>query len=330
MSSKRVKLNPSEGGAYFAPPSSVRFFSSGCSLLDCVLGGGGYPVGRIVNIVGDKSTGKTLLAIEACANFAAAYPKGRVRYREVEAAFDPPYAERLGLPLDRVELPSDSCLTVEDLFNDLDAFVSKCGREGGLYIVDSLDALSDKAEMEDDFGKSSYGASKAKDMSKLFRRLNQKVSEHLVTVFIISQVRDKIGVSFGRKTTRSGGRALDFYASQVLYLAHVGRLKRTVRGVERAEGVAIKALCDKNKVGLPFRECEFPILFAFGVDDVTAGLDWLKEVKALDELEEDIGRPDKLDGRAYAQARRVVAKAVKKGWVELESSFVPSFRKYGE
>ena len=152
------------GGAYFSAPSkSLQFISSGCKLLDCVLGGG-WVLGRIANIVGDRSSGKTLLAIEACANFARQYSKGNIYYREAEAAFDVRYAETLGLPTDRVDF-SDSFHTVEDMFEDLTK-VLESESKAGLYIVDSLDALSDRSELKRDMDKGSYGAEKAKQMSE--------------------------------------------------------------------------------------------------------------------------------------------------------------------
>src|ERR1019366_3976564 len=97
---KRERVKP--GGNYFSSPKTgIEFISSGCHNLDLALGGG-WAEGRVSNIVGDKSTGKSLLAIEACANFAIKYPKGTIRYREAEAAFDRPYAEALGMPVDHV------------------------------------------------------------------------------------------------------------------------------------------------------------------------------------------------------------------------------------
>ena len=242
---------------YFIANKKLTFFSSGCALLDMALGGG-YAQGRVINVVGDKSTGKTLLAIEACANFALTFPKGIIRYKEAEAAFDKGYAEILGMPLDRVEFEEDFD-TVEEFEKDVKAFCEriKKKRVPGLYIVDSLDALSDKAELGREIDKGSYGTSKARLMSEFFRRNKRTLQHAKVTLMIISQVRDKINATFGRKWTRSGGRAMDFYASQVLYLAEIKKLYKTVRGVKRAHGVVIRAKITKNKVGIPFREVDF-------------------------------------------------------------------------
>src|SRR5215469_8559513 len=130
----RVKLNDApepkeskENGIYFGP-KNLKFVNTGCTLLNLVISalgsGGGWPLGRVVNIVGDKSTGKTLLAEEAMANFLLAYPKGKVYYRESEAAFDTAYAKALGLNTDKVDFGPDGedsiWSTIEDVFEDLD------------------------------------------------------------------------------------------------------------------------------------------------------------------------------------------------------------------
>lgn len=277
------KRDKSEGGNYFAhPKTNLKFIPSGCHLLDLALGGG-WARRRIGNVVGDKSTGKTLLMIEASANFAIMEKKGRIRYREAEAAFDELYAEALGMPVDRIDFgQSDRPLeTVEDLFEDLERII-KGAKGPELVIVDSLDALSDRAEMDRAMDEGSYGTAKAKLMSQLFRRLNQKMSDKDVTLLIVSQIRDKLdAMSFGRKFTRSGGRALDFYASQVLLLAHVARMVKTVSKIKRPYGVKVLGKVDKNKIALPFREAAFSIRFGYGIDDAQACVDWLKETGSL-------------------------------------------------
>lgn len=321
---------------YFVGNKNLTFFSTGCALLDNVLGGG-YVSGRVINVVGDKSTGKTLLAIEACANFALTFAKGLIRYKEAEAAFDKGYAEILGMPLDRVEFEEDFD-TVEELQQDLKDFAERCRkkRQPGLYIVDSLDALSDKAEQKRDMDVGSYNLAKPKLMSEMFRREKRTWQKAKVTVLIISQVRDKINATFGRKWTRSGGRALDFYASQVVYLSEIKKLYKTIRGVRRAHGVVIRVKCMKNKVGIPFRECDFSLIFGYGIDDVQASLDWLKEIKAL----RSVGLPASC--RITQEAKKIkvlpssrrrkrmaaIKAAVDKAWTEIEIEFLPTERKY--
>lgn len=335
---KRKNLEEADGGgnSYFASTdkAGIKFISSGCELFDCVLGGG-YAVGRVVNIVGDKSTGKTLLAIEACVNFARKYPEGPIWYTEAEAAFDPAYAEALGLPLDRVEFYED-CSTVEDWYEHLVGILNSIpDDQEGLYILDSLDALSDRAELEREIDKGSMGAAKAKKLSELFRRLIRKLEKKQVTVMIVSQIRDKIGVMFGKKTTRSGGHALDFYASIVVYLAQIKKLKKTIKKVDRLTGVLIKANCDKNKVGLPYRHCEFPIVFGFGIESVQAGLNWLEQVGKLDLVGMDKASKQKFERslhnmprKEYKKFSKKLDKQVRKHWQKIEVSFLPKRSKY--
>jgi recombination protein RecA len=300
------------GGLYFSSPKTdVSFISSGCKTLDLALGGG-WARRRIANVVGDKAVGKTLIMIEAAANFALIEPKGKIRYREAESAFDNNYAAALGFPVERVDFgePID---TIEDVFEDLEK-VLKGAKGPEIYIVDSLDSLSDRAEMDRKIDEGSYGMGKAKMLSQMFRRLVRDLANKDVTVFIVSQVRDNIGVTFGRKTTRSGGRALDFYASQVLFLSQLGRLDRTISNVKRVTGVKVRAQVDKNKIGLPYRECGFPIMFGYGIDDWKSCADYLKEVTG-----EIVPK---------ATSLKELHKMVEDHWWEIERKFMPTESKY--
>lgn len=337
---KRVRLSKgvTEGGSYFASPKTeYDFINTGCTLLDCSLGGG-WPLGRVSNVVGDKSTGKTLLAIEGIVNFAIAYPKGKIFYRESESAFSNSYAKGLGMPVERVDFGGKGeFFTVEAVFRDLEKQLDVLQKKGteGLYVLDSLDALSDEAELTRDMGQASYGTGKAKAMSEMFRRIVQKIEASKMHFMIISQVRDNIGATFGRKYKRSGGHALDFYASHVVYLSHIKTIKRTLHGVKRPVSVLIKAKCDKNKISLPFRECQFEIQFAFGIDDLSACVDWLEEVGRLDAIDLTKAKVDDFildaekDDDLYRQRCTEVAAATKKVWYEIEQSFLPKRRKYG-
>lgn len=293
---------------------TLTFLSTGCTLLDCALGGG-WCLGRVANVVGDRSTAKTGLAMEALINFMLAYPDGRAAYREAEAAFDIGYAEAMGLPVDRIDFGPDNHLdTVEAFSRDLDAFLDERikAKKPGIYILDSLDALSDEAEMERDLSKGSYGMEKAKMLSTFFRKSVSKIEKAKVLLLVVSQVRDNIGVTFGERHRRSGGKALDFYASQILWLSHIETLKRTINKVTRPVGIAIKAKIKKNKVGLAFREVEFPYMFAYGIDDHKASADWLKLV-----------------GRPIPEDTSTLPATVKGAWAEIETTFLPQTKKYG-
>jgi recombination protein RecA len=295
--------------------------------------------------------GKTLLAIEATANFAKKYPKGLIWYREAEAAFDEKYAETLGLPVRRVDFGPDGIGTmwdtVEDIFEDLEKQIAVAKKEGvpGIYIVDSLDALSTRPEMARDIDKGSFKTDKAKLLSELFRRQTRKQKEANILLLIISQIRAKIGVMFGEKDTRGGGKALDFYASQALWLSHMANLTKTIDGVKRITAQEVRARCKKNKIAMPFRECTFKIRFGYGIDDLDAAVNWLAEVKQLERLEDiKIGKKEnledvadryikqcgKLDPPEFDRRLKHVNKVLKEAWVDVESKFRPARRKYAE
>ena len=332
MTRERIRGQES-GGLYLPTTSGPARFSSGCALLDCVLGGG-WPRGRVVNVVGDYSTGKTLLAIEACANFARTVPDGRIVYIETEAAFDADYAQSVGLPLDRVLFPNDPQKpkeridTVEKLIR-YNRTLLESSKGETLVVVDSMDALSDEAEMERDPEKGSYGAAKPKLLSEFFRTQNAPMADKGFTLFIVSQVRDAIGVTWGKKTRRSGGKALDFYAALVVWLARTKQIAVTRKKVERTIGVRIRARAEKSKVGPPFRDCEFPIYFNYGIEDVEAACDWLEEIGrgslTKGYLPAELAG---LDPKAYRAARAELGKIVREEWTAVEDRFRPVRSKY--
>jgi len=263
-------------------PEVSEFISSGSTLLNLALAGkveGGWRLGRICNVVGDKSTGKTLLAIEAATfvlKVLGKKVKVKVIYDETEAAFDLPYAKSLGMPVDDVEFRHT--ITVEEFFNGLEELIKQNDYDLLLYINDSLDGLSSIQEMKAKIEDGSYNMSKQKKLGELFRKLAGKIRKKNICIMIISQVRDNIGVMFGPKQRRSGGKALDFYASQVVWLANKGKIGE----VDRPEGVNIKAKVDKNKIWKPYREATFPILFDYGIDDIGSMVDFLIEKKIIE------------------------------------------------
>jgi recombination protein RecA len=325
---------------YFLDQKDNQFVNSGCEVLNRVLGGG-WALSRVVNIVGDKSVGKTLIALEACINFHIQYPKGRIRYAEPEAALGKGYAQEMGLPMKKVEwVEDDEMETVEDWYDDLDHFLDELDDdEPGMYILDSLDALTSDAEKKRKIRESSFGGEKPKKMGELFRKLIRKIKRKRVCVIVISQVRDNIGVAFGEKHTRTGGKALDFYASQIIWLANMGQMKRTISGVERTIGNKVKALCKKNKVGIAWRNCEMDVRYGFGIDDVASNLKYLASVKQAGLLKPGLGNePGKITGFLsdletapsieYNRVRDRLNQIVPEVWKEVEKAFLPTRRKY--
>lgn len=343
---KRVRVSVESEGAeapsYFASgsdKSNLRFVSTGSAVTDEALGGG-VVLGRCINIVGDKSAGKTLLAMEISANFAAQYPDGWIRYGEAEAAFDQEYAAALGIPLDRIIFNEGGkpMETVEEVFNDMTACLDKFKGRPGIYIIDSLDALSDEAELGRDFNEGSYGGTKPKAIGKMFRMLVGRFEEQDVALVVISQLRDKLNVTFGETKTRSGGRALDFYATHIMWLAETGKIKQTRDGIDRIVGVNVEAYVKKNKVGLAFRKARYPILFGYGIDDLTAGCEWLVDNKREHRLEE-LGlsksgykvKVANLRNKGGAEARELREKLraiIRVEWAKIETTFLPQSRKY--
>lgn len=317
--------------------STITFLPTGSTLLNLVLGGG-WAMGRIANIVGDRSSGKTLLAIEACVNFALLHGAKNIRYAEAEAAFDDGYARSLGMP-EGVIFP-ERFDTVEAWFADLSTWLKarKSNQGPCMYILDSLDALSDDAEMARDIDNgATYGGNKAKKLSEMFRRIARLAERKKCLLFVISQLRDNIGVMFGEKHKRSGGKALDFYCSQILWLAERGKIKRKVLGQERVVGLKVKAMTKKNKVGTPFRDAEMEVIFSYGVDDETSMLEWLKVQKATGGLalsyEECLAAiiSCRKNGErdALADVTEDLQRIVRKRWRRVERELAPTMKKYG-
>jgi hypothetical protein len=209
-----------------------------------------------------------------------------------------------------------------------------------LYVVDSLDSLSDTKEMARKDDEDSFGAAKAKKISEGFRKIIRRIEEKQVLLVVISQLRDNIGAMYGAKTKRSGGRALDFYASHILWLAEIGKSKKTINGVERVVGINVKATCKKNKVGMAYRECAFTLVFGYGIDDVSANVEWLLTVAGgaavLESLrltakgyKAALSRLRDQGAEAMAPVREQLNTAVVQAWRDVEVEFLPKAGKYG-
>ncbi len=270
-----------------APKPIVETVSSGCTVLDLALGGG-YPWGRIINIVGDKSTGKTLLAIEAIAKARQLYGK-RLKwfYDDAESGFG--FDTQMMYGFDVMSTNHDnSSYTVEEFGRNL-VFQLGYLKKGEklIYVLDSLDSLTSDAEVKrseeelkaiekgKEYEAGTYGLEKPKQLGRLFRLHRNSIAEKDCLLIIISQVRENIGMFFGEKYYRTGGKALDFYASQIIWLAEVEKDFQKKVPV----GVTIKARVKKNKVGRPFRECFVNLLFDYGVDDISTSIDYFCDLR---------------------------------------------------
>lgn len=255
---------------------TVELLDSGSTLLNLALGGG-YPQGKIVNIVGDNSTGKTLLMLEML--FHAKEEMGSDFIFCWDDAEDGLSFDTMAMYDYYIDKPNHS-ETVEELIVNVGKFLDFVEDESvpvSAYIIDSLDALSCEAELkraaerekaleDGKEPKGSYGMERQKLLGEFFRTTNRRIAENNCTLFIVSQVRENIGVMFGEKYRRNGGKSLDFYSAQIVWLAIAEKFKK--KGIPT--GVTIKAKVKKNKIGKPYRECLVPLLFDHGVDN-TAG-----------------------------------------------------------
>lgn len=268
---------------YFDKEQAVRFIPSGSTNLDLILGGG-WARGRVVNIVGDKSSGKSLLAIQSCGNNQLIDPKAENEYIDAEHVDVLEYFNLMEVPTDGVTFPED-IFTIEDYYNHVEAFVKKVEKSKNLnsqIVIDSFDALSDEAELERKFDDGSYGGAKAKKMSELFRRLNAQAHKSNALLVIVSQIRDVLNSRIPNQKSRSGGHAIDFYASQVVWLNVTGTIKRTVDKEEEEIGVEVKATVKKNKIAIPHKSCEFKIVYELGVDNLWSCLEYLADREKLE------------------------------------------------
>ena len=327
--------------------SRVEFLHSGCTTLNLALSGkgidGGWARGRVDNVVGDGSSGKTITALELAywvflrikkikSKLFAPVKKFYIVYNNCEGVMDFPLEKMYGE--DFVAAVEWICIKeIENMGKDfIRRYRDLKKGEFLLYIVDSWDALysiKDKQRFEDSINKDkeedgSYNLEKQKYAGKFFSNICDDLESNKkdATFFIISQVRQKIGAKFGKKTYRAGGKALDFYTHQVAWIREQEKLTKTKRGHKRVYGIRSEVKVERSKVAKPFREAQFTILYDYGIDDINSMADFLYGKGAIRFKGERFARRDTfvnfVEENNYEEK---LQKMTEKEWQEVEQAF---------
>ena len=273
----------------------VELFSSGSLSLDLALGGG-FPKGRIIEIYGPESSGKTTLTLHAIAEIQK--QGGQAAFIDAEHALDPAYAKRIGVDTDNLLISQPD--NGEQALEICDALVRSNAVD--LIVVDSVAALVPQAEIDGDMGDAQMGL-QARLMSQAMRKLTGIISKSKATVIFINQIRMKIGVMFGNPETTTGGNALKFYASVRLDIRRIGQIKEG----DNISGNRTKVKIVKNKIAAPFRTAEFDIMYNEGISKTGDVLDLAIQYGIL----EKSGAFVKYNGETLGQGREAVKKLLR-------------------
>ena len=277
------------------PKMNVELLSSGSLALDLALGGG-YPKGRIIEIYGPESSGKTTLALHAIAEIQK--QGGQAAFIDAEHALDPAYAKRIGV--DTANLLISQPDNGEQALEICETLVRSNAVD--LIVVDSVAALVPQAEIDGDMGEAQMGL-QARLMSQAMRKLTGIISKSRATVIFINQIRMKIGVMFGNPETTTGGNALKFYASVRVDIRRIGQIKDG----DNIAGNRTKVKIVKNKIAAPFRTAEFDIMYNEGISKTGDVLDLGVQYGIV----EKAGAFFKYNGETLGQGREAVKRLFK-------------------
>lgn len=287
---------------------------SGSLLLNDALGIGGYPRGRIIEIFGPESSGKTTLALHAIAE--AQKKGGRAAFVDAEHSIDPVYAESLGVNINELILSQPDCgeqaLEIVETLANSGAF--------SIIVVDSVAALVPQAELEGEMVDSTVGL-QARLMSKAMRKLAGVLNAHQCTVIFINQLREKVGVLYGNPETTTGGRALKFYASVRIDIRRAEAIKEGTNIVGNTVNVKVV----KNKVAPPFKNCQLDIIYGKGIShfgellELGTQYEILKRAGAWYEYEGTRFANGKEAGKLYLESHPEMAQEIEKKIVEMQN-----------
>ena len=272
----------------------IEVIPTGCPSIDLALGVGGLPRGRICEIYGPESSGKTTLCLALIAR--AQREGGNAVFIDVEHALDPRYARVVGVDIDNLMVAQPEC--GEDALNITETLI----RSGSIdiIVIDSVAALVSKSELEGQFGDSTVGL-QARMMSQAMRRLTAAINRTNCVCLFTNQIREKIGVMFGNPETQPGGRALKFFASIRLDIRRIGQIKDP-SGTVIGNRTKLKVV--KNKVAPPFTECEFDIMYKEGISRTGSVLDLGIEQKILEKKGSWISYEGTLIGQGREAAKQ--------------------------